>query len=63
MYMILVNMDVLTENLTSAGMPEGWLEDLLTSEEPELLEDNAAEFEEETDMAGDTLDDSETPAA
>lgn len=62
-YTASINMDVLTENLTSAGMPEGWLEDLLTSEEPELLEDNAAESEEETDMAGDTLDDSETPAA
>ncbi len=62
-YTASMNLDALTENLTSAGMPEGWLENLLASEEPELLEDNAAEFEEETDMAGDTLDDSETPAA
>ena len=60
-------MDAITENLTSAGMPEGWLDDVIAATGDSDIEstetDGVAESEEQTDMAGDTLDDSETPAA
>ena len=66
-YTASMNMDALTENLTSAGMPEGWLDDVLAATGDSAIEstetDGVAESEEQTDMAGDTLDDSETPAA
>ena len=65
-YTASMNMDAITENLTSAGMPEGWLDDVIAatsgSDAEEVTEDDGV-AEEETDMAGDTLDDSETPAA
>lgn len=65
-YTASMNLDALTENLTSAGMPEGWLDDVIAatsgSDAEEITEEDGA-AEEETDMAGDTLDDSETPAA
>ena len=66
-YTASMNLDALTENLTSAGMPEGWLDDLTAAMDGDNIEttetDGVAESEEQTDMAGDTLDDSETPAA
>lgn len=65
-YTASMNLDALTENLTSAGMPEGWLDDVIAatsgSDVEEITEEDGT-AEEETDMAGDTLDDSETPAA
>ena len=66
-YTASMNMDAITENLTSAGMPEGWLDDVIAATGDSDIEstetDGVAESEEQTDMAGDTLDDSETPAA
>ncbi|MDD5805502.1 hypothetical protein ACTQWG_00360 [Blautia sp. HCP3S3_H10_1] len=67
-YTASMNLDALTENLTSAGMPEGWLDDLSAamagSGAEEITDEEAGTAEEEqTDMAGDTLDDSEAPAA
>ena len=66
-YTASMNLDALTENLTSAGMPEGWLDDLTAAMDGDNIEttetDGVAESEEQTDMAGDTLDDSETPAS
>ena len=66
-YTATMNMDAITENLTSAGMPEGWLDDVIAATGDSDIEsaetDGVAESEEQTDMAGDTLDDSETPAA
>ena len=66
-YTASMNMDAITENLTSAGMPEGWLDDVIAATDDSAIEstetDGVAESEEQTDMAGDTLDDSETPAA
>ena len=66
-YTASMNLDALTENLTSAGMPEGWLDDLTAAMAGDNIEttetDGVAESEEQTDMAGDTLDDSETPAS
>lgn len=66
-YTVSMNMDAITENLTSAGMPEGWLDDVIAATGDSDIEstetDGVAESEEQTDMAGDTLDDSETPAA
>ena len=66
-YTASMNMDAITENLTSAGMPEGWLDDVIAATGDSDIEstetDGVAESEEQTDIAGDTLDDSETPAA
>ena len=66
-YTASMNMDAITENLTSAGMPEGWLDDVIAATGDSDIDstetDGVAESEEQTDMAGDTLDDSETPAA
>ena len=66
-YTASMNMDAITENLTNAGMPEGWLDDVIAATGDSDIEsaetDGVAESEEQTDMAGDTLDDSETPAA
>ena len=45
-------------------MPEGWLDDVIAATGDSDIEstetDGVAESEEQTDMAGDTLDDSET---
>ena len=57
-----VNMDTITENLTSAGMPDGWLESVMEAASGSGAEE-ITEYDDQTDMAGDTLDDSETPAA
>lgn len=57
-----VNMDTITANLTSAGMPDGWLESVMEAASGSGAEE-ITEYEDQTDMAGDTLDDSETPAA
>ena len=57
-----VNMDTITANLTSAGMPDGWLESVMEAASGSGAED-ITEYDDQTDMAGDTLDDSETPAA
>lgn len=66
-----VTIDVLMENLTAAGMPEGWLESVMammdgSDEDMAYAEDGIYEegvVEDQTDMAGDLLDDSEAPAA
>ena len=59
-YTASMNMDAITENLTNAGMPEGWLDDVIAADSDiESAEtDGVAESEEQTDMAGDKLDDS-----
>ncbi len=57
-----VNMDTITANLTSAGMPDGWLESVMETASGSGAEE-ITEYDDQTDMAGDTLDDSETPAA
>lgn len=57
-----VNMHTITANLTSAGMPDGWLESVMEAASGSGAED-ITEYDDQTDMAGDTLDDSETPAA
>lgn len=57
-----VNMDTITANLTSAGMPDGWLESVMEAASGSGAEE-IIEYDDQTDMAGDTLDDSETPAA
>lgn len=57
-----VNMDTITANLTSAGMPDGWLESVMKAASGSGAEE-ITEYDDQTDMAGDTLDDSETPAA
>ena len=57
-----VNMDSITANLTSAGMPDGWLESVMEAASGSGAEE-ITEYDDQTDMAGDTLDDSETPAA
>ena len=57
-----VNMDAITANLTSAGMPDGWLESVMEAASGSGAEE-ITEYDDQTDMAGDTLDDSETPAA
>lgn len=57
-----VNMDTITANLTSAGMPDGWLESVMEAASVSGAEE-ITEYDDQTDMAGDTLDDSETPAA
>ena len=56
------NMDTITANLTSAGMPDGWLESVMEAASGSGAEE-ITEYDDQTDMAGDTLDDSETPAA
>ena len=57
-YTASMNMDAITENLTSAGMPEGWLDDVIAATGDSDIEstetDGVAESEEQTDMAGDT---------
>lgn len=66
-YVSSMDLTTITDSLTSAGMPEGWLDDLTAAMDGDNIEttetDGVAESEEQTDMAGDTLDDSETPAA
>ena len=66
-YIASMNMDAITENLTSAGMPEGWLDDVIAATGDSDIDstetDGVAESEEQTVEDGDTLDDSETPAA
>lgn len=57
-----VNMDTITANLTSAGMPDGWLESVMEAASGSGAEE-ITEYDDQTDMAGDALDDSETPAA
>ena len=57
-----VNMDTITANLTSAGMTDGWLESVMEAASGSGAEE-ITEYDDQTDMAGDTLDDSETPAA
>lgn len=57
-----VNMDTITANLTSAGMPDGWLESVMEAASGSGAEE-ITEYDDQTDMAGNTLDDSETPAA
>lgn len=57
-----VNMDTITANLTSAGMPDGWLESVMEAASGSGAEE-ITEYDDQTDMAGDTLDHSETPAA
>ena len=57
-----VNMDTITANLTSAVMPDGWLESVMEAASGSGAEE-ITEYDDQTDMAGDTLDDSETPAA
>lgn len=57
-----VNMDTITANLASAGMPDGWLESVMEAASGSGAEE-ITEYDDQTDMAGDTLDDSETPAA
>lgn len=57
-----VNMDTITANLTSTGMPDGWLESVMEAASGSGAEE-ITEYDDQTDMAGDTLDDSETPAA
>ena len=57
-----VNMQTITANLTSAGMPDGWLESVMEAASGSGAEE-ITEYDDQTDMAGDTLDDSETPAA
>lgn len=57
-----VNMDTITANLTSAGMPDGWLESVMEAASGSGAEE-ITEYDDQTDMAGDTLDDSKTPAA
>ena len=57
-----VNMDTITANLTSAGMPDGWLESVMEAASGSGAEE-ITEYDDQTYMAGDTLDDSETPAA
>lgn len=57
-----VNMDTITANLTSAGMPDGWLESVMEAASGSGAEE-ITEYDDQTDMAGDTLDDSVTPAA
>ena len=57
-----VNMDTITANLTSAGMPDGGLESVMEAASGSGAEE-ITEYDDQTDMAGDTLDDSETPAA
>lgn len=57
-----VNMDTITANLTSAGMPDGWLESVMEAASGSGAEE-ITEYDDQADMAGDTLDDSETPAA
>lgn len=57
-----VNMDTITANLTSAGMPDGWLESVMEAASGSGAEE-ITEYDDQTDMAGDTLDDSETSAA
>lgn len=57
-----VNIDTITANLTSAGMPDGWLESVMEAASGSGAEE-ITEYDDQTDMAGDTLDDSETPAA
>lgn len=52
-----VNLDAITANLTAAGMPDGFLNSLMGTEEDGTAEDAT------TDMAGDTLDSTEEPAA
>ena len=56
-----VNMDTITANLTSAGMPDGWLESVMEAASGSGAEE-ITEYDDQTDMSGDTLDDSETPA-
>ena len=55
-YTASMNMDAITENLTSAGMPEGWLDDVIAATGDSDIEstetDGVAESEEQTDMAG-----------
>lgn len=62
-----IDMDTILANLTSAGMPDGWLDSVAElmsgSESEEAYDDSTDGTEDQTDMAGDTLDDSETPAA
>ena len=57
-----VNMHTITANLTSAGMPDGWLESVMEAASGSGAEE-ITEYDDQADMAGDTLDDSETPAA
>ena len=56
-----VNLDAINANLTSAGMPEGWLDSVMEAASGSGTEEFGIE-EDQTDMAGDMLED-ETPAA
>lgn len=57
-YSASINLDAITANLTAAGMPDGFLDSLMGTEEDGTADENAT-----TDMAGDTLDSAEEPAA
>ena len=56
-----VNLDAINANLTSAGMPEGWLDSVMEAASGSGAEEFGIE-EDQTDMAGDMLED-EAPAA
>ena len=66
-YVSSMNLDAITDSLTSAGMPDGWLDSVMeamdgTDDTQTDTEDGITE--DQTDMAGDTLEeDAETPAA
>lgn len=66
-YVSSIDLTTITDSLTSAGMPEGWLDSVMKAMDE--TDDTQADTEEgteeeQTDMAGDTLEeDSETPAA
>ena len=67
-YAATINLDAIMNNLTAAGMPDGWLDSvanvLAGSGSEEAYDDSYDGTEEDqTDMAGDTLDDSAVPAA
>ena len=66
-----IDTDAIVANLTTAGMPEGWLDSVAElmsgSGSEESYDDSYDSYDgtegDQTDMAGDTLDDSEAPAA
>lgn len=56
-----MTLDTIMNNMTAAGVPDGFLETLVNAASGSGADTVDGTVNEETDMAGDTLD--ETPAA
>lgn len=66
-YVSSMDLTTITDSLTSAGMPEGWLDSVMEAMDgagDTQIDTEEGITEDQTDMAGDTLEeDAETPAA